>query len=598
MLIERDAHRHSPTGVNAQAECADTQPNQDHRLVSIESPNPNGFIAPHHFYYSPAGDITQWDNWTGNCWRGINPPQNFHDTCAGPAQNFTYDSADQLTGVTQTSTRSCLFIPCKPKNPKTKVVKRTAYTYDRDGNRTSEQIDDPTPGGGTSFTGASHDAMNRLESTQPAGLMTFAGTLSEPASVTVGAATNQAAGQWTGAFTAAWMVSPGINSVAITATDNGSPANVTTNNYQVNVSGPAAAEFVYDDNGNLLADGARIYEWDTENRLTAVVVGSHRSEFVYDGFSRRVEIIEKDNGSVASDHHFIWCGASICEERDANGTTVVRRYYSDGIQDGGANYFYHRDHLGSVREVTDNTGAVVARYDFDPFGRRTQTEGTYNAPNGYTGHWTHKSGLVLTLYRAYDPNIGRWLSEDPIGLKGGINYYHYGNNNPINIYDPLGLLDIYVIIWNQEGTSVGHAAAFEEDGGLILSEYPSTGTTNGINMPLDLQQTLAKEERDPDYAFKVHINDENVAAFRAVAKDRKERLWWNWLPTTKNETNCVEAVAAALTAGGIPVGKYRWPGNLGSTMLDISNSGSGTYIPPIKAVPFHEIPGSSSGAHK
>jgi RHS repeat-associated protein len=428
------------TDFNYQAVAEEPQ-NPDHRLLGISSGGPGGPVEIDHYRYSPSGNIVSWDNLVGSCSRLVPPNQ---DTCHGPAQRFSYDSADQLTGVTQTSSRNCQIAPgCTPKKPKTTVVKRTAYTYDKDGNRTSEQIDDyqATPPA-TSFTGASYgNTMNRLDSTQPAGLMTFAGTLSEPASVSVGAATNQAAGQWTGSFTTNWLVNTGANTVQIKATDNGSPANVTTNNYSVNVTGPTPADYAYDDNGNLLSDGTRIYEWDVENRLTAINQGTNRSEFVYDGFSRRVEIIEKQRGSTVSDHHFIWCGASICEERDSNNPTFLRRYYSEGILDNGQALLYHRDHLGSVREVTDDTGAIVARYDYDPFGRRTQTEGTFDAPNGYTGHYTHlTSGLVLTLYRVYDPNIGRWLSEDPIGLNSQqANFYSYAFNNPTRFIDALGL---------------------------------------------------------------------------------------------------------------------------------------------------------------
>ncbi|MBU6303620.1 MAG: RHS repeat-associated core domain-containing protein, partial [Verrucomicrobia bacterium] len=59
-----------------------------------------------------------------------------------------------------------------------------------------------------------------------------------------------------------------------------------------------------------------------------------------------------------------------------------------------------------------------------------------------TGHHYHeKSGLCLAMYRAYDANLGRWLSEDPIGEAGGVNLYGYVGNGPIVNTDPLGLED-------------------------------------------------------------------------------------------------------------------------------------------------------------
>jgi len=106
---------------------------------------------------------------------------------------------------------------------------------------------------------------------------------------------------------------------------------------------------------------------------------------------------------------------------------------------GGVNYFYTRDHLGSIRELTDSTGALRARYDYDPYGRSTKLTGDLDADFGYTGYYNHTtSGLYLTWYRAYDPNLGRWLSRDPIAERGGINLYDYVQNNSILYSDNLG----------------------------------------------------------------------------------------------------------------------------------------------------------------
>ena len=54
------------------------------------------------------------------------------------------------------------------------------------------------------------------------------------------------------------------------------------------------------------------------------------------------------------------------EERDASGINVTKRFFAQGEQIAGANYYYTRDHLGSIREMTDSTGTIQARYDYDP----------------------------------------------------------------------------------------------------------------------------------------------------------------------------------------------------------------------------------------
>ncbi len=137
--------------------------------------------------------------------------------------------------------------------------------------------------------------------------------------------------------------------------------------------------------------------------------------------------MEKDNGAVTSTKQFVWClgDSQPCEERDAS-NNVTKRYYPQGMQVGSTNYYYTRDHLDSIRELTNGSGAVQVRYDYDPYGRRTKVSGSVDADFGFTGYYFHQSsGLHLALYRAYDADLGRWISRDPIGERGGINLYGY-----------------------------------------------------------------------------------------------------------------------------------------------------------------------------
>lgn len=101
-----------------------------------------------------------------------------------------------------------------------------------------------------------------------------------------------------------------------------------------------------------------------------------------------------------------------------------------------------------IREMTDSSGTIHARYDYDPWGRSTKLSGDLDADFGYTGMYVNKTtGLDLTLFRAYDPEKGRWLSRDPLGmfakrrLRGstGPNLYAYVWNNPIRWFDQWGL---------------------------------------------------------------------------------------------------------------------------------------------------------------
>jgi RHS repeat-associated protein len=100
-----------------------------------------------------------------------------------------------------------------------------------------------------------------------------------------------------------------------------------------------------------------------------------------------------------------------------------------------------KDHLSSVRETTNSSGQLTGRYDYDPFGRRTIANGD-NIATSFAGMQEESHSLLLATYRAYDARLGRWLSEDPLGLADGPNLFAYVENAPLNRRDPLGLAGI------------------------------------------------------------------------------------------------------------------------------------------------------------
>ena len=162
---------------------------------------------------------------------------------------------------------------------------------------------------------------------------------------------------------------------------------------------------------------------------------------------------------------FVWSGNMVAEERDSTGANVTKRFFAEGeTRIGGAdagNYYYARDHLSSVREVSDSSGTLKGQYDYDAWGNSVVTKGKMQVDFGYTGHYFHQSSrLNLAMYRAYNPTVGRWVGRDPLasgspflGLNPsrlrphmqigerfvGPNLYQYVDNNPMGQFDPLGL---------------------------------------------------------------------------------------------------------------------------------------------------------------
>jgi RHS repeat-associated protein len=155
-----------------------------------------------------------------------------------------------------------------------------------------------------------------------------------------------------------------------------------------------------------------------------------------------VKIVEKTGATINSTRKMVWLGHQRLEFRDT-ADAVTQRNYKQGQYVGTTAYFYTRDHLGSIREMFTGGGTVVARYDYDPYGRSTTVLGTTPTDFNFTGLYRHsKSNLDLATYRAYDPDLGRWLNRDPLKnaeLSQGTNLYAYVTNNPALWNDPTGL---------------------------------------------------------------------------------------------------------------------------------------------------------------
>ena len=380
------------------------------RLEQITHSGALGLLAQYGYSYDPAGQITKWSIEPG----GGAPME---------TRNPSYDPAGQLIGDIETLGTT---------------TTTQSWSYDLAGNRTQATWNGIP-------TNATANALNQLTQVSPAKLK-VAGQTNVSATVTVNGVT--ATGSAGNGFWTYVAEGQGVQELTVTA-QNGSSPNL-TQHYQV-VNG---ATLRYDLNGNLINDGKFQYSWDAANRLIQITTlnptpanPAHVSEFRYDGLWRRVEDREYAGVDLVEDRRFIWAGAEIKEERDQN-NNVVKRFYGSGVQvvQGplGGVYLYTRDHLGSVRGVLDGAGNQVAAYDYDVWGNRTQTAGTFVADFGYAGYFEHApSGLKLTWFRGYSPLLGRWISRDPLGeVKGGMNLYGYVGNLPTSLIDWWGLCSI------------------------------------------------------------------------------------------------------------------------------------------------------------
>jgi RHS repeat-associated protein len=220
-----------------------------------------------------------------------------------------------------------------------------------------------------------------------------------------------------------------------------------------------ALTYSYDNNGNLTQGSggggqATAYAYDYENHLTQVSNFQFQVSYQYDASGARVS---RSHDSVTNHfvvHYSVDSNVPLAET-DAAGN--ITRYYiwtplglvaqidtvAGGGDPGGTIYYPHSDELGNVIAFTDTSGTVVSETFYSPYGDVWAQSGGIGSPwglGGAFGVYTETDVELLHMQaRYYSPEMKRFISADPTGLKGGVNFYTYADGNPLNAIDPEGL---------------------------------------------------------------------------------------------------------------------------------------------------------------
>ena len=277
----------------------------------------------------------------------------------------------------------------------------------------------------------------------------------------------------------------------------------------------------YDPNGNLTNShaGKRTYVYDDENRLTELYVDDavgnpdKATEFLYDGLGRlRIRreytynppsFVGGDDWELNSETRYVYDGMRVIQERNGSNTPLVSytrgtdlsgslegaggiggllarsHGYSSGTGNWSTHNFYHADGNGNITYLVNSSQTLAARYRYDPYGNTISSSGTLASGNVYrfSSKEVHTlTGLYYYGYRFYEPNLQRWLNQDPIAERYDANLYRFVYNSPLDYIDPDGLWGIqfgnFNIGWgnpnlafdNESWSDLGQGAAAAADG--------------------------------------------------------------------------------------------------------------------------------------
>jgi RHS repeat-associated protein len=273
------------------------------------------------------------------------------------------------------------------------------------------------------------------------------------------------------------------------------------------VNGVTNPGYSYDANGNILTSAGRSATWTSFNLPATLTRGPNQLSWLYDSEHERVREQLKVNGTLTRTTVYVnpAAGAGLFYEEEIAGSVVKRRHYINGgegamavltRQSGVADEvrYWHKDHLDSNTVVTNESGAVVERLEYEPFGKRRKADNTTDAAGtltalstdrGFTEHeMLDEVGLIHMNGRIFDPAIGRFLSADPSvphpDDMQSYNHYSYARNRPLSMVDPSGFDD-----WLRRNPEINEgSSAAAAAGAGVPSPQAGAGASGGqTNVP-------------------------------------------------------------------------------------------------------------------
>jgi RHS repeat-associated protein len=371
----------------------------NHRITSITV---NGTVLLNNVTYDPFGPV---DGWT---WGNATTVSRTYDqdgrvtaiSTAGDPIDFAYDYASRITSITDTGT------------------------------------------GADTWTPIGYDLLDRLTSAAKTGT------------------------------TYGWTYDANGNRKTQTGTSASTFTPATTSNLLSSTTGALVRTYGYDAAGNTKSYSNLGFTYNDRGRMSSATVGSTTTDYIYSAVGQMIKktvgstvtvLVYDEAGHVLGEYtsagvliqETIWMGDIPVATLRPNGSTACTTTICI--------FYVHTDQLNAPRKISQpSTGTLAWRWDTDPFGTATPNQnpgglGAFKYNLRFPGqYYQAETGLNQNYFRDYDPQTGRYVESDPIGLRGGVNTYDYVIENPLSFRDPQGK-ELIGAIW---GGAFGAASGF------------------------------------------------------------------------------------------------------------------------------------------